>query len=211
MSDILRRQVLVGLGATGLTAALAACAGPKPPEVRKFYLSALAERPAGAETGTWSLQVDPTEAIPALNSSRIAQVIASNEFDYYADADWGDVAPVMFQSVLINSFQRTGALPEVTSERARTRPDFLLQTSLTRFYGKGAVGTAAVASVGVTAELTRYSGRETVGTATFEDTAQAASPEIEALIDAFNSASKSVIGQLIDWTVSTGNSAGARS
>jgi ABC-type uncharacterized transport system auxiliary subunit len=201
----IRRRQLFALGAG---AVVAGCVRQTPPPVRRFYLSALDAPPADVPSATWSLVVPPPETVSALRTTRIAQAIGTNEFDYYADAEWGDIPPLMFQAVLIRSFDRTGAIPVVVDQRQRVRPDFVLNGTLVPFFAVGAVGSAPTARVGLEARLVRSRGREVVATRSFQADRAAASAAVAAVVAAFDAASLAVIRALIPWTVSAGNAAG---
>jgi len=208
MTDHDRRGVLQ-FGAAGAAAiALAGCLPGPPPPPRRFYLTALETPPAGIRTAPWSLVVDSPRTVPALRTVRIAQAIGDNEFDYYADAEWGDLPPLMFQAVLIRSFERAQAVALVAGERERLRPDFRLNTSLVPFFAVGAVGTPPEARVGVDARLIRNRDREVVATRSFEQARRADSPDVAAVVAAFDAASQAVMRELVVWTVDAGNAAG---
>jgi ABC-type uncharacterized transport system auxiliary subunit len=156
----------------------------------------------------WSLAVEPPQTWPALRTNRIAQVDADSEFDYYADAQWGDAAPQMCQAVLIRSFERAGAREGVASKRDRLRLDFMLNPRLGPFYALGPVGSAPEARVGGEAQLVRSRGRERVATSSLETSRAAASAEIDAVVAAFDEAAQAVMRDLVVWTVTAGNDAG---
>jgi len=198
--EALRGAVLIGLG--GLTGCVG---GSSPPPPRKFYLSVPSEPPPGLTPVDWSLVVEPPQTIPALNTNRIAQAFGSNEFDYYAEGEWGDRAPAMVQALIIRSFQTSGAIDVVANERQRLRPDFMLNTSLAPFFARGALGEPPAVLVGLDAQLVQARGRETIGTRSFDASVQAASADLTAIVAAFDDATHQVLGELIPWTLTTGD------
>jgi len=202
-----RRDILTAILAAGVVTGLGACTAPPPPPARKFYLSPLDTVPSGLEKRDWTLVIEPPQTVPALRTNRIAQVIADNEFDYYANAEWGDLAPDMFQATLIRSFERANAVAAVGNERQRMRPDYMLETTLAPFYAIGAVGSAPKVRVGLDARLIRARGRELVASTTMSEERTAKGAEIEAIIEAFDSASHAVIESLIRWTVAQASGA----
>jgi len=201
----IHRRHLVALGAG---AVLAGCVRQTPPPVRRFYLSALTEPLADVPTASWSLVVPPVNTVAALRTTRIAQALGANEFDYYADAEWGDIPPLMFQAVLIRSFERTGAIPVVVDQRQRVRTDFILNGTLVPFFAVGAAGSPPTARVGVDARLVRSRGREVVATRSFEERREAESADVAAVVAAFDAAARAVMAALVPWTVTAGNAAG---
>ena len=200
--EALRGAVLIGFG--GLAGCIGGTSAPAP---RKFYLSVPSEPPPGLTPVDWSLVVEPPQTIPALNTNRIAQAFGSNEFDYYAEGEWGDRAPAMVQAIVIRAFERSGAIGVVANERQRLRPDFMLNTSLAPFFARGALGEPPAALVGLDAQLVQARGREIVGTRSFEASTQAESADLAAIVAAFDDATHQVLRELIPWTLTTGNTA----
>ena len=78
----------------------------------------------------WQLVIEPPVAAAGLNTSRIALQRTPVSLDYYARANWTDSAPLMVQTLLIESFENTGKIVAVSRESVRLRPDYLLQTEL---------------------------------------------------------------------------------
>jgi cholesterol transport system auxiliary component len=205
MAGITRREAVASFGLVGAALGMTGCTAPPPPPVRKFYARAIERAPDGLPSADWSLVVEPVQTLPALRTNRIAQVVAENEFDYYADAEWGDTVPQMVQGVVIRSFERAGAPVLVASERDRLRPDFLLNIRLLPFYAVGAIGTAPEARVGFEANLVRARGREVVASTSIQAARRAASADIDAIVAAFDEANRQAMADLIIWVVSSGN------
>ena len=202
-----RRDLLRALPLLGTGVALPGCIGGSPPPPRLFYLNPLAEPPGGVSPVDWSLVVELPQTTPALNTTRIVQVVGANQFNYYDDGEWGDQASVMVQAVVIRSFERSGAIPVVVNELQFVRPDFRLASSLAPFFARGAVGSAPVAAVGLQVELVQSRGRQVVASRSFEASAQAASAELDAIVAAFDEATHQVLRELIPWTLDAGAAA----
>jgi hypothetical protein len=101
MTDLaLTRRRLLQIGAV---APLAACSigGSTPP--RTFSLRP--QPPIDTSGPGWALGIDVPKALKGLDSERIAYRTSEFELQYYADADWIDLAPEMVQMVLVRSFQ----------------------------------------------------------------------------------------------------------
>lgn len=200
-----RRALLRGLSLTLAGAGLVSCVGRSAKPFRKFYLRPPVQLPGDLPKADWSLVVEPPQTVPALRTNRIALAFAANEFDYYADAEWGDLATVMVQGVIIRSFQNSGAIDVVANERQQLRPDFTLKSSLLPFFAEGQEGEVPVAHVGLDVQLMQMRGRKIIGTRSFERSAKAEGPEMAAIITAFDEALSAVLGELIPWTLETGN------
>ncbi len=81
----------------------------------------------------WQLVVELPTAAAGIDSSRIALSHDPFTLEYYAKAAWTDNAPGMIQSLLVESFERTGKIVAVGPESAGLRPDFILKTDLRAF------------------------------------------------------------------------------
>jgi cholesterol transport system auxiliary component len=207
---ISRRGILAGAVALPAALALGGCIGANPPpEPRRFYLTPLAAVSEDLPQAAWSLAVDPPETLPAINTNRIALRFSENEFDYYADAEWGDAPPVMVQQVIIRSFQKSGRIGVVVNERERVRGDFRLTSFLSPFFAVGPKGGAPEARVGLEAQLIRSRGRETIETRAINHAAQSAGADIASIVAAFDAATHQVLEELVAWTLKTGSTVGA--
>jgi len=195
MTDLaLTRRRLLQVGSL---APLAACSlgGGSPP--RKFGLR---PQPAIEAAGPgWALGIDAPHALKGLDTERIAYRPGPYELQYYAGADWIDLAPDMVQMVLVRSFQNRTRLTVSGRTVGGAPPDFLL-TSLLQDFQAEAGGSAHVTLV---ASLTPASRRHLVRTRTFESTAAASDDRIESVVAAFDEAMGRVTGDLIAWTLAT--------
>jgi cholesterol transport system auxiliary component len=173
----------------------AGCAGTEPP--RKFELRPL---PATTHSGpSFTLGIDPPKALKGLDTERIAYRAGTYEIEYYAGADWIDLAPEMVQMVLVRSFQNR--TPLVVSDRSAgsTPPDFVLTTLLQDFQADAGKG----AQVTLVATLSPANRRRVAHTWTFESGFAAADGRIESVVAAFDQALGAVTSDLITWTLAT--------
>lgn len=191
-----------------LPGALAGCIGAnRPPAPRHFYLMPLTAVSGDLPQVTWSLAVDPPETVPALDTTRIALAFSENEFDYYADAEWGDAAPIMVQQVIIGSFQKSGRIGVVVNERERMRTDFQLTSFLAPFFAAGRKGAAPEVRLGLNVQLIKSRGRQTVGTRAINRAVQSSGADIASIVAAFNTGMQQVLEDLVAWTIRTGATA----
>ena len=192
MNDFaLSRRRLLQIGA--LAPLAAGCAGTEPP--RKFSL-----RPLQAITHSgpsFTLGIDPPKALKGLDTERIAYRSGPNEIQYYADADWIDLAPEMVQMLLVRSFQNRTNFAVSERTVGSTPPDFVLTSLLQEF--EADAGKSAHVTLIVT--LSPANRRRIARTATFEAGIPAADDHIESMIAAFDKAMGAVAGDLIDWTL----------
>jgi cholesterol transport system auxiliary component len=190
----LTRRRLLQIGAL---APLAGCSFGASVGPRKFSLHPL---PA-AEPGpaAWSLAIDAPRALKGLDSERIAYRAGAYEIQYYADADWIDLAPEMVQMVLVRSFQNRTKLDVSPHSFGGMPPDFLLTSVLQDFQADNGHG----AQVSLVATLAPGNRRRIVRTKTFEAAVRSADEKIESIAAAFDQALGKVTGELITWTLAT--------
>jgi ABC-type uncharacterized transport system auxiliary subunit len=64
---------------------------------------------------------------------RVALKQADGTLGYFRDVSWTDRVPVMYQTLLVDSFDHSGRLPAVGRENVGLRADYLLKTDLASF------------------------------------------------------------------------------
>ncbi|HMA48626.1 MAG TPA: ABC-type transport auxiliary lipoprotein family protein [Magnetospirillaceae bacterium] len=189
----LTRRRLMQIGAL---APLAGCSLPGsggPP--RKFSLRPQA--PIEASGPSWALGIDAPKALKGLDSERIAYRAGAFELQYYADADWIDLAPEMVQMVLVRSFQNRTRLAVSGRGVGGAPPDFLLTSLLQDFQADGGRG----AQVTLVATLSPANRRRVVRTKTFEANARSTDDRIDSVVAAFDEALARITNDLIAWTL----------
>jgi cholesterol transport system auxiliary component len=164
---------------------------------RTFSLNPLM---GGARLGpAYSLGIDAPKALKGLDSERIAYRSGPNEIQYYADADWIDLAPEMVQMVLVRSFQNRTNLAVSDRSVGGTPPDFVLTSLLQEF--EADAGKSAHVTLVVT--LSPANRRRIARTWTFEAGIVTADDHIESVVAAFDKALGAVASDLIGWTLKT--------
>lgn len=163
---------------------------PKVQEPTTLYtLTPKTTYPPGLPTVNWQLVVELPTAAAGIDSARIA--LSHNPFtlEYYAKAAWTDNAPGMIQSLLVESFERTGKIIAVGPESAGLRPDFILKTDLREFQaiytGDDPVPTVLVR---MSAKLVIMPQRKIVLGITSEKKVKASGSKFEDVLNAFDDA-----------------------
>lgn len=192
MTDLaLTRRRLLQIGTL---APLAGCAGSNTP--RKFSLRPLP--PLDSPGPAWLLGIDVPQALKGLDTERIALRSSPFELQYYADADWIDLAPEMVQMVLVRSFQNRTRLTVGTRAPGSAPPDFLLASFLQDFQAE-----AGGAQVTLVATLSSATHRKTARTRTFQAEGHAADDRINSIVAAFDEAMGRITTDLIAWTLAS--------
>jgi cholesterol transport system auxiliary component len=200
MSCASRRLVLAALalapaGCTGLLPT-----GGAPP--RLFTLTPARDFPAGGRRVSWQLLVDVPASAAALDTDRVALSRSATSIDYFADSAWAERAPLMVQSLLVQSFENSSRITAVARESLGLRADYILQPELRHFEAQYAGGGAPVARVELGVKLVKMPERSIVAGWHCETTAGAAQNQVPAIVDAFDSATRDALRQIVEWTLS---------
>jgi len=187
-----------------LLVALAACGIlPKPPPPPQLYrltplpAPQIAARPIDAQ-----LVIERPTAPAALDTERIVLSRNPNSIDYFADAAWTDHAPLLVQSLILQSFENSGRIAAVGRESMALRADYILSTELRHFEANYSTGSP-VAHVEITAKLVKALDRNIVAQQRFDAAVPAKANQVPAVVEAFNAALHQALRQLVDWTLAT--------
>lgn len=177
---------------------------------RLFSLSPATEFTAGLPRVEWQLLVETPLAHSGIDSTRIALLQASNELNYYSNANWIDTAPEMVQQFLVESFENTNRIVSVGREATGLRSDFVLKTDLRDFqaeYGSGDISsTAPTVHVRLACKLVRMPRRNIVASDTFTARVRADSSRLVDIIAAFDNALEAAMRRAVEWTLRQGAS-----
>jgi cholesterol transport system auxiliary component len=183
------------------------CAGVLPgagPPPRLFRLTPKSTFPDGQEAVDWQLVIETPLAPAGLDTTRIALQRASVELEYYARANWTDLAPAMIQTLVVESFENSGKIVAVGRESLGLRADFVLKLELREFQADYSRGPVPDAHVRLNAKLVRMPQRTIVGSQSFEAKISANADRIEDIVAAFDEALGKALKDLVIWTLRTG-------
>jgi cholesterol transport system auxiliary component len=159
----------------------------------------------------WQLIVETPVAAAVLNPIRLALQRSPVTLEYYANANWTDIAPLMVQNLLIESFENTGKIVAVSRESTTLRADYLLKTELREFQAEYDGSGPPRARVRVNAKLARMPDRAIIGSYTVERMERAASGDLPAIALAFDEALGGAMRRVVEWTLALpGNTAPPR-
>ena len=179
----LSRRALLAVTARAL--ALSACQSVLPgqgPPPRLYRLTPKSSYP-GAPTVDWQLVVEPPSAQASIDTPRIGLMLSPLRFDYYAQANWVDRAPLMVQSLIIESFDNSRAIIAVGRESIGLRPDYVLKTELREFQAEVQENQHLV-NVALHVKLVQMPERQIVASAESVDTITTLKPDLK--LDAWN-------------------------
>lgn len=152
----------------------------------------------------WQLTLEVPFAAAALNTTRIAVQPTATSFDYYARASWTDVAPMMMQTLLVESFENSRRIVSVGRASIGLRSDFILKTELREFQAEAFSNRVAV---GIDAKLVKMPERTIVAASEFRDGAPANVDDMSSTISAFDDALGRILKRMVEWTLVEGERA----
>jgi len=196
-----RRALLLGAAAL----AVAGCSDIiGPPEASQFYkLEPVLPGASGGSRVGWSLAVMQPDANDALDSNRIAISRSSQTLDYFAAAVWPDRLTQLVQTSLVDAFEKSGRIDQVSPDTAGLHASVMLQTQIVNFEARYDQPDAApTAVVKIEAKLVTNRNREIVAHLTASQEAQANANSIPAAVDALDRAFAAVLGQIVGWALS---------
>jgi cholesterol transport system auxiliary component len=196
-----RRQFIV----SGAAALLSGCGSiqliPQPMQPQLYVLRPQVATPMGAPV-RWRLTVGPPDAPASLDTARIALSRSATTMDYFANAAWNDRLPLIFQRLLIQTFDASNRIVAVDRDTAGSESDYLLQTEIRDFEAHYDTPDAAPQiNVSVQAKLTRMPQREIVSSLSVMQQAQASGNALDAIVSAFDTATAAAIAQITAWTL----------
>jgi cholesterol transport system auxiliary component len=151
----------------------------------------------------YRLMVEPPSAASGLNTARIALRPGPMSLDYFADAQWIEVVPIMVQVLLLESFDASEAFDVLAPESTGLRPDFVLRIFIREFqaeYDQG-LDQAPWVNVHLQIRLLRMPRRESLATFSASEAVRAAGTPLDQVIIAFDEALNRVQRRIVEWTV----------
>jgi cholesterol transport system auxiliary component len=203
---MMRKRRLAWLGFLPLALGLAACEGILPkfggPAPNLYTLTPKSTFAKGLPRVNWQLVVEEPVASGGLNVERIALRASPTELKYFARASWTERAPRMVQTLLVESFENSGAIVAVSRKAIGLRSDYNLKTDMREFQAEyfSADGIPTI-RVRLNAKLVKQPLRAIVASKTFEATMKAEGKRIQQVIQAFDKALGKVLRHTVEWTL----------
>jgi cholesterol transport system auxiliary component len=178
--------------------------GPPPELYRLTPKSTFREDLPEAE---WQLVLEPPVADAGLNTTRIALQRSPTQIEYYARSGWADRAPLMIQTLMIESFENSKKIVSVGRESVGLRADFILKSELRELQAVYYNGGLPEAWVSINAKLVQMPRRAIVASRSFDARVKAEVDRLPEIIAAFDDASGKVLRRLVEWTLTEGDRA----
>ena len=137
-----------------------------------------------------------------LDTTRIALTENYLQLDYYAQASWTERAPIMVQTLMMESFENSGRIISIGRETFGLRSDFVLKSELREFQADYLEGRRV--RVRINAKLVRNPQRAIIAGATFERIEPIRGVAFIDIVRAFDDALGGVMRDLVGWALIEG-------
>ena len=191
--------LLVTVG--GCTTSLLPGADSDPP--RLYVLTPKSTFSKTLPSVSWQLVVQVPVAEAGLNNARIALRHNPISLEYFARANWIDTAPIMVQTLLVESFENTAKIVSVGRQSVTLRADYSLLTELREFQAEYDGKQAPKVRVRLNAKLVKMPQRTIIGAMNIERVERAAGSDMEAVIGAFDTALGKTLKRVVEWSLRT--------
>lgn len=204
--SLTRRKILASAAVSAMLPGCAAVdfvASRTPPKLFELTPKTTFDDLAGTDA---SIIVEPATAAAGLNNARIALRPEPTLLDYYANALWVDVVPVMVQTLVIETLDSTRAIQAMSpAEAAGTRPGYLLRMNIREFQAEYPNGTSKPPTVNIRLQPRLLQLPRRLEIAELDESAaiEASGTAIEDVVRAFDDALGKVLKRIGIWTVET--------
>ena len=208
---IARRAVLTRLAALpplallgGMTSACESLVPGQTPPPSLYRLTPKSSFKDSMPAVDWQLVLEAPLADAGLNTTRIALQRSPMQLEYYARSGWTDRAPLMIQTLMIESFENSGRIIAVGRETVGLRADYVLKTELREFQAEYFAGGPPQVRVSMNAKLVKMPNRIIVASESWEHVIDATADRIGDVIQAFDDALGKVLKRMVEWTLTEG-------
>ncbi len=168
------------------------------PDVR---VPARADWPAVA----WTLVIAKPTAARVIDSPRISVRPTPGELQVYRGVSWAQPATDILQDAVQRTLEDSGRIPAVASAEAGILGDYKLVMDLRRFEADYAGSALPSAVVEVNAKLVNNRDQRVVASRTFLQQKPATGIDVAQVATAFEQALEAVTGDIVGWTLVSGN------
>ena len=159
----------------------------------------------------WSLLVPRPVAGTQIDSERIIVLPAPGTVQVYKGASWTDAAPDLLHLSLLKGFEDSQKILSVSRSGGGVRGEYQLLTELRKFESIYAQPGQPQAVIEVYARLVHTNDGRVVAARSFTGTEPAASEEVAAVVNAFSRVLDRTTGDIVGWTLRSGNDAPSHS
>jgi len=149
------------------------------------------------------LIIEVPTAAAGLNSARIALKPEPTTIDYYANATWIEVLPLMVQALMIESFDNSGSLDVFSPDAVGVRAEYALRLHIREFQAEYDEGTnqPPLINARMQARLVHVPTRENLGGTSEQELVRASGTPVAEVVRGFDRALGETLKRLVEWTV----------
>jgi cholesterol transport system auxiliary component len=150
------------------------------------------------------VRVESATATAGLNTTRVALRPSPTELDYYANALWIDVVPVMVQNLMVESLENSGRIEALGPGAAGVPADYAMLLHVREFQAEYEAATAAPdIRVRLQARLVTLPRRDSVASTGSEGLTRAAGTSLDQIVGAFDDSLGKALRTMVEWTIRT--------
>lgn len=198
------RTLTVMIGLALLSGCIDVLPGSGPP-AKLYTLSPKSSFSDNLPSVGWQLVVELPIGAETLNTPRIALSRTPLTLDYYGGSRWSERAPVMVQTLLVESFENTGRIVAVARKSTDLRADYVLKTDLREFQAEYKGDGPPIVHVKINAKLIKMPQRVIIASFKSERKIQANGTEVIEIIRAFDRGLGKVLKEVVEWALSAPN------
>jgi len=168
---------------------------------RLFTLTPKSTFEDGLPEAHWQLVIEEPVAAESLDTSRIAVQHTALSLQYYKQVRWTERAPLMIQTLLVESFENTGKIVAVGRLSTDLRADYVLKTDLREFQAEYQGDGNPIVRVRLIAKLVKLPERAIIASHAAEEIVRAKGPDVEDVVAAFDDALGKVLKSIVEWAL----------
>lgn len=194
--------VLGGLGILFLGACSLSLGGDDADAPKLYQLTAPTEFTDGLPKLSAKLVIEAPLSGSAIASEMIVARPSRTRLEYYAGARWSDQTPRLIQTRLSEAFANSGSVIALNKRSTGIRGDYTLQSDLIAFESDiSEEASRPVVRIRMMVRLIRRSDHEIVAMRDFERNEEAPSSGVPIVVEAFDTAARALIQEIVEWTV----------
>ncbi len=152
-------------------------------------------------TVSWQLVVETPVSAETINTSRIALRRDPLTLDFYGNALWSERAPVLVQTLLVESFENTGKIVAVARKATDLRADYVLKMDLREFQAEYDGAGPPQAHVRLNAKLVKMPQRTIIAAHMAQQRVRAEGSDMNQVIYAFDGALGGTLKSVVEWAL----------
>ncbi len=188
--------------------ALASCTGLQTlrqasTPVDLYQLSPKSTFTPGLPNLDWQIVVDEPTAASAVNTDQIAVKPNIYQVQYFPGARWVDRAPVLVQTLLVESFENTKHAASVGRLAIGLTPDFTLVTDLREFQAEVPANGEAplIVNVRLNVKIVDEPEGHIIASRSFDRVEKVGSTQMNDVVKAFDEALGGTMKDAVEWTL----------